>query len=88
VEPPDARTRSYNPVVGADRVDELLISRSADVMSGRAVFAGTRVPVRTLFDYIAGGDRLDDFLGDFPTVSREQALGLLARMRELATAGG
>ena len=61
-----------------------LISRSADVMSGRAVFAGTRVPVQTLFDYIEGGDRLDDFLADFPTVSREQALSLLARMRELA----
>ena len=67
---------------------ELLISRSAEVMSGRAVFAGTRVPVQTLFDYIEGGDRLDDFLSDFPTVSRDQALGLLARMRELATAGG
>jgi uncharacterized protein (DUF433 family) len=75
-------------VVEAGRVGEVLISRSAEVMSGRAVFAGTRVPVQTLFDYIEGGDRLDDFLADFPTVSREQALRLLARMRELATAGG
>jgi uncharacterized protein (DUF433 family) len=73
---------------GGVALGETLISRSADVMSGRPVFAGTRVPVQTLFDYIEGGDRLDDFLGDFPTVTRAQALGLLARMRDLAIAGG
>ena len=54
-----------------------VISRSPEVMSGAAVFVGTRVPVKTLLDYLAGGHPLEDFLDDFPTVRREQALELL-----------
>ena len=54
-----------------------VISRSPDVMSGASVFAGTRVPAQTLLDYLAGGHPLEDFLDDFPTVRREQALELL-----------
>ena len=46
-------------------------------MSGAVVFAGTRVPVQTLIDYVEEGGRLDDFLEDFPTVSREQAVAVL-----------
>jgi len=46
-------------------------------MSGAVVFTGTRVPVQTLLDYLEEGDRLDDFLEDFPTVSREHALAVL-----------
>lgn len=60
-----------------------VISRSPDVMSGAAVFAGTRVPAQTLIDYLAGGHLLEDFLGDFPTVSREQAIELLTRLKEV-----
>lgn len=41
---------------------------------------GTRVPVRILMEHLEGGDRLDDFLEDYPTVSREQAIGLLERV--------
>ncbi len=52
-------------------------------MSGAPVFAGTRVPVQTIIDYLAGGHPLDDFLDDFPTVRREQALELLERVKEL-----
>jgi uncharacterized protein (DUF433 family) len=52
-------------------------------MSGAPVFAGTRVPVQTLIDYLAGGHPLDEFLDDFPTVGREQALELLRRVKEL-----
>ena len=48
-----------------------------EVMSGAPCFAGTRVPVRTLIDYIEGGDTLDEFLDQFPTVSREQAIAYL-----------
>ena len=55
----------------------LLVTRSDEVMSGAVVFAGTRVPVQTLLDYLEEGDRLDDFLEDFPTVSREHALAVL-----------
>ncbi len=48
-----------------------------EIMSGTPCFAGTRVPVRTLIDYIEGGDTLDIFLEQFPTVSRAQAVAYL-----------
>jgi uncharacterized protein (DUF433 family) len=64
-------------------VQPQVISRSPDVMSGAPVFAGTRVPVQTIVDYLAGGHPLEDFLDDFPTVSREQALELLQRVKEM-----
>jgi len=64
-------------------IETQVISRSSDVMSGAPVFAGTRVPVQTIIDYLAGGHPLDDFLDDFPTVRREQALELLERVKEL-----
>jgi uncharacterized protein (DUF433 family) len=51
-------------------------------MSGAPCFKGTRVPVTHLFDYLQGGDSLGEFLDDFPTVTREQALGVLELMRE------
>ena len=63
-------------------VVQSLISRSPEVMSGAPVFAGTRVPVQSLIDYLAGGHSLQDFLDDFPTVSREQALELLHMLNE------
>ncbi len=66
---------------------QTVISRSPEVMSGAPVFAGTRVPVQSLLDYLAGGHTLEEFLEDFPTVSREQALELLQKLKEsLATA--
>ena len=54
-----------------------IVSRDPDVMNGALVFAGTRVPVEVLVQHLAAGDGLDKFLGDFPTVSREQAVGYL-----------
>jgi uncharacterized protein (DUF433 family) len=53
------------------------IEISPEVLHGTPVFAGTRVPVKTLFDYFKGGDTLAEFLDDFPTVSREQAVKVL-----------
>lgn len=53
------------------------ITIDKSILSGTPVFSGTRVPVRTLFDYIADGNTLDEFLVNFPSVSREQALKLL-----------
>ena len=64
-------------------IETQIISRSPKTMSGAPVFAGTRVPVQTIIDYLAGGHSLDQFLDDFPTVRREQALELLARVKEL-----
>ena len=62
-----------------------VISRSPDVMSGASVFAGTRVPVQSLIDYLAGGHPLEEFLDDFPTVRREQAVELLRRLNKTLT---
>jgi uncharacterized protein (DUF433 family) len=63
-------------------VETQLISRSANILSGTPVFAGTRVPVQTIIDYVAGGHSLDEFLDDFPTVRRERALELLRQIKE------
>lgn len=63
-----------------------LVTRSDDVMSGAVVFAGTRVPVQTLMDYLEEGDRLADFLEDFPTVSREHAIAVLELGKEAVLA--
>jgi uncharacterized protein (DUF433 family) len=48
-----------------------------EIMSGTPCFAGTRVPARTLIDYIEGGDTLDEFLEQFPTVTRKQTIAYL-----------
>ena len=58
-------------------VPEPLITSSPDRLSGTPVFAGTRVPVQALLDYLEGGDSLDDFLLDFPSISREHAIAVL-----------
>ncbi|BAT55149.1 hypothetical protein NOS3756_41280 [Nostoc sp. NIES-3756] len=54
-----------------------IITASPDVMSGTPVFAGTRVPVSTLLDYLKAGESIDDFLEGFPTVKREQVIAFL-----------
>lgn len=54
-----------------------IVARDPDVMNGTLVFVGTRVPVEILVQHLAAGDPLDKFLDDFPTVSREQAVGYL-----------
>jgi uncharacterized protein (DUF433 family) len=54
-----------------------IVSRHPDVVSGALVFAGTRVPVQILIDYLKEGETLDRFLEGFPTVSREQAEAFL-----------
>ena len=53
------------------------VSIDPDIMSGTPVFAGTRVPVQNLFDYIEGGDDLSEFLDDFPSVTKEAAVAVL-----------
>ena len=59
-----------------------LINRSDDILGGTPVFAGTRVPLQTLFDYLEAGDTLDEFLDDFPAVTREHAIKVLEKMKE------
>lgn len=56
---------------------DVLIDRNPEILGGTPVFAGTRVPVRILLEHLEAGDRLDDFLDDFPSVSREHAVAVL-----------
>ncbi len=58
------------------------IESSPDVLGGTPVFAGTRVPIANLTDYLEAGDSLDEFLSDFPSVTREQAIAVLERAKE------
>ena len=62
--------------------NEKLIGKSQEIMGGTPVFAGTRVPVKTLIDYIEGGDTLGQFLDDFPTVKRELVIQVLALIKD------
>jgi len=69
-------------------VDKQIVSCSPDVMGGTPVFAGTRVPIQTLLDYLEAGESIDEFLKGFPTVKREQLIAFLeeAKARMVATA--
>jgi uncharacterized protein (DUF433 family) len=61
------------------------VSIDPEVMSGTPVFSGTRVPIQNLFDYIEGGDDLDEFLDDFPSVTKEAALNVLEMAKKTMT---
>lgn len=60
----------------------LPVHSDPEILGGTPVFVGTRVPAQTLFDYLADGCDLEEFLDNFPTVSREQALSLLEQASE------
>lgn len=62
-----------------------VVQQSDEILGGALVFAGTRVPVRALMDYLAAGDTIDDFLDDFPTVTRDQVIEVL-KLTETALA--
>ena len=63
-----------------------IVTSSPDIMGGTPVFAGTRVPVQTLIDYLEGGETIDDFLEGFPTVSREQVISFLEEAKDRVVA--
>lgn len=71
------RQMSNNPPV---------VHSDPEILGGTPVFVGTRVPVKNLYDYLEGGDSLDDFLEDFPSVTREQAVATLELAREMTEA--
>jgi uncharacterized protein (DUF433 family) len=60
-----------------------VIVKDGDILVGTPVFRGTRVPIRNLFDYLEGGETLDDFLQGFPTVTRESAVAALEEAKDL-----
>jgi uncharacterized protein (DUF433 family) len=65
---------------------QLLIHSDPEILGGTPVFVGTRVPVQTLLDYLGAGDPLDEFLDNFPSVSREQAVAVLQLANEMLLA--
>ena len=67
-------------------MDTPIVTCSPEVMGGTPVFAGTRVPVQTLIDYLEGGETIDDFLEGFPSVSREQVISFLEEAKDRVVA--
>jgi uncharacterized protein (DUF433 family) len=65
-----------------ERMKRKIISTDPEVMGGTPCFAGTRVPVQTLLDYLEAGDSIDEFLEGFPTVKREQVIAFLETATE------
>ncbi len=61
------------------------ITIDKEILSGNPVFKGTRVPIETLFDHLEKGVSLDEFLGDFPTVAREQAIAVIEIASKIVT---
>jgi uncharacterized protein (DUF433 family) len=59
-----------------------VVHSDPEIMGGTPVFVGTRVPFQTLLDYLEAGDPLGEFLDDFPTVTREQAIAALEQARD------
>ena len=69
-------------------VEHPFIVRDREIMSGMPVFARSRVPIKALFDYLAGGHSLAEFLDDFPSVSHEQAEAIIELAREQLVGDG
>ena len=69
----------YNSLMG-------VIIKNREILGGTPIFRGTRVPIQTLFDYLEGGETIEDFLEGFPTVSRESAIAALEEAKQLLLA--
>jgi uncharacterized protein (DUF433 family) len=65
-----------------------VIKIDTEIMSGAPCFAGTRVPIQNLIDYLEGGDSIDEFLEDFPSVRRDQVIAFLEEAKESVLARG
>ena len=63
--------------------DPSVIHVDPEILGGTPVFVGTRVPLKNLIDYLEGGHPLDDFLDDFPSVTREQAISALEEAKQV-----
>ena len=72
--------------MGYDWVVRNVITRDSEILGGEPVFAGTRVPIKSLFDHLEGGDSIGDFLKGFPSVKREQVVALLEESKAHAMA--
>jgi uncharacterized protein (DUF433 family) len=72
----------YDPQVKRDEEISSVVHSDPEILGGTPVFAGTRVAVKSLFDYLEGGETLDEFLRQFPSVKREQAIAALDLARD------
>ncbi len=63
-------------------MSQSVVKVDPEIMSGAPCFVGTRVPIQNLIDYLEGGDSIDEFLEDFPTVTREQVISFLEEAKE------
>ena len=68
-----------------ESMNDNVISRNPGILGGTPVFSGTRVPIRILIEHLEAGDRLDDFLDSYPTVSRDQAISVLKTAKKALT---
>ena len=66
-------------------MSDSIVNKDPEILGGTPVFMGTRVPIKAIFDYLENGDSLDEFLDDFPGVTREQAIGILEIARNSVT---
>ena len=66
--------------------NSILINYDPDILGGTPVFAGTRVPIKNLFDYLEANQSLDEFLDDFPSVKRDQAIAVLEKLKDILLA--
>lgn len=66
--------------------NEPIVHTDPEILGGKPVFVGTRVPVKSLFDHLEAGDSIDEFLESFPSVSRAQAVAALELAREMTEA--
>jgi uncharacterized protein (DUF433 family) len=64
----------------------MIVHCDPEILGGKPVFVGTRVPLKSLYEYLEAGDSLDEFLDSFPSVSREQAIAALELAREMTEA--
>ncbi|HSP13390.1 MAG TPA: DUF433 domain-containing protein [Thermoanaerobaculia bacterium] len=71
-----------NSPVPSNHMQQRMVHTDPEIMGGAPVFVGTRVPVKNLFDCLEAGDSLDEFLGSFPSVSKERAVAALEIARE------
>jgi uncharacterized protein (DUF433 family) len=69
-------------------MSQSVVKIDPEIMSGAPCFAGTRVPIQNLIDHLEGGDSIDEFLEDFPTVSRQQVISFLEEAKESVLARG
>ena len=83
--------RSPAGISPADLYDTVVLSQivhsDPEILGGTPVFVGTRVPAQSLFDYLEGGETLDEFLHQFPSVTREQAIAVIDLARATVLAG-